>query len=112
MGANENYPLSILGGDRNLGTSSTDGNYGGFSTSASTGSDQQAYFATNTPISKVGWSLKMHSAGNSVGAGNIMMGDGSVQQCSSARFVSDYLTNALDTGNGAVSPYIRIVPIS
>lgn len=102
MGANENYPLSILGGDRNLASSTTDANYGL--------SDQNAdsiYFQTNTAVGKAGWSMKMHSAGNSVGAGNILMGDGSVQQCSSARFVQDYLTNALDIGNGVPSPNVN-----
>ncbi len=111
MGANENYPLSILGGDRNLGSSSTDANYGYSPVAPSVaGSDQYqtpSVLATNQRTAA--WSMKLHSAGNQVGAGNILMGDGSVQQCSSARFVSDYLTNAFDTGNGAVAPYIRVV---
>lgn len=108
MGANENYPLSILGGDRNLATSTTDAGYGlGGTTSVGPTYDSYKDFATNTPLGKAGWSMKLHSAGNQVGAGNILMGDGSVQQCSSARFVTDYLTNGLDTGNGATAPYMR-----
>lgn len=111
MGASENYPLSILGGDRNLASTTTDANYG-YSTSSGTANADvynNIHLATNTAVGQAGWSLKLHSAGNSVGAGNILMGDGSVQQCSSARFVSDYLTNALDAGNGATAPYIRLV---
>jgi len=102
MGANENYPLSLLGGDRNLGSSSTDPNYG-FSGPADIYNN--AAYATNSKTAA--WSLKLHSAGNSVGAGNLLMGDGSVQQCSSARLCSDYLTNALDTQNGATAQYLR-----
>jgi prepilin-type N-terminal cleavage/methylation domain-containing protein len=111
MGANENYPLSILGGDRNLGSSSTDANYGyspNVNSGTSTGLEVNNKIATNSAIGTVAWSLKMHSAGSSVGAGNILMGDGSVQQVSSARFVSEYLTNALDAGNGATAPYIDV----
>lgn len=109
MGANENWPLSILGGDRNLGSTSTDANYGFSPSSGTAGSDQYQTPALATNNRTAAWSMKMHSAGNSVGAGNILMGDGSVQQCSSARFVSDYLTNAADTGNGASAPYVRFV---
>ena len=46
----------------------------------------------------VGWSAKIHSAGNTAGAGNIMLGDGSAQQCSSANFRQNYLHNAVDNG--------------
>jgi len=109
MGANENYPQSILGGDRNLGSSSTDGNYGFSPATGSAGADiyNNAAIATNSRTAA--WSLKLHSAGNSVGAGNVLLGDGSVQQCSSGRFCSDYITNALDSGNGATAPYVRFV---
>jgi len=47
----------------------------------------------------VGWSAKLHSAGNTSGAGNILLGDGSGQQMSSAGFQQNWLRNAGDTGN-------------
>jgi len=106
MGANENFPLSILGGDRNLALSTTDAGYG---LDNKGNYDSYKDLFTNLNVGKVGWSMKMHSAGNSVGAGNVLMGDGSVQQCSSARFVTDYLTNATDTGNGAQTGCIRLM---
>ena len=90
-GANENFPLSILGGDRNLAPGLKPQNDYGFSPQDGTGND--VILQTNSPVC---WSLKMHSADNSVGAGNILMGDGSVQQCSSARFMSDYQCNAVE----------------
>jgi prepilin-type N-terminal cleavage/methylation domain-containing protein len=102
MGASEAYPLAILGTDRNLGGSPQDPNYG------YSGKDINN-MATNSAPGTINWSAKLHSAGNTVGAGNILMGDASVQQCSSARFVSDYLTNAADAGGGAVAGSIRIV---
>jgi prepilin-type N-terminal cleavage/methylation domain-containing protein len=49
----------------------------------------------------VAWSAKMHSAGNMAGAGNIMLGDGSAQQVSSANFRQNWLRNATDGGNFA-----------
>ncbi len=47
----------------------------------------------------VGWSGKLHSAGNMAGAGNILLGDGSAQQCTSAGFRLTWLHNALDQGD-------------
>jgi type II secretory pathway pseudopilin PulG len=94
VGANENYPQSILGGDRNMSPGLKGKNDYGFSPDDGTGND--VIIQTNAPIC---WSLKMHSAGNEVGAGNILLGDGSVQQCSSARLRIDYQVNALDAGN-------------
>jgi prepilin-type N-terminal cleavage/methylation domain-containing protein len=46
----------------------------------------------------VGWSTQLHSAGNFAGAGNIMLGDGSAQQCTSASFRQNWLINAEDGG--------------
>ncbi len=92
--ANDNFPLSILGGDRNLTPGSKPQHDYGFSPDDGSGND--VILQTNSPVC---WSLKMHSADNSVGAGNILMGDGSVQLCSSARFMTDYQCNALDAGN-------------
>jgi prepilin-type N-terminal cleavage/methylation domain-containing protein len=48
--------------------------------------------------SSVAWSAKLHSAGNIAGAGNIMLGDGSAQQCTSANLRSSWLANAEDAG--------------
>jgi prepilin-type N-terminal cleavage/methylation domain-containing protein len=47
----------------------------------------------------VGWSGKLHSAGNIAGAGNLMLGDGSAQQCTSAGFRLNWLHNAADQGD-------------
>ncbi|MGA2556115.1 MAG: hypothetical protein ABSG04_07560, partial [Verrucomicrobiota bacterium] len=62
----------------------------------------------------VSWSLKIHSAGNAAGAGNILLGDGSGQQISSAGFNQTWLRNAQGTNNwpaGRVpaTPSIRLV---
>lgn len=107
MGANENYPQSILGGDRNLCLASTDATFSGYGYANAGAYD--TVILTNQ--SKTCWSLKLHSAGNNVGAGNVLIGDGSVQQVSSARFCLDLLTNAADSGGGepAGTQGIRIV---
>jgi prepilin-type N-terminal cleavage/methylation domain-containing protein len=46
----------------------------------------------------VAWSAKLHSAGNIAGAGNILLGDGSSQQCTSASLRKTWLANAEDQG--------------
>jgi prepilin-type N-terminal cleavage/methylation domain-containing protein len=117
VGANDTYPQSLLGGDRNLGATgaggiSQDQNYGfspavssttgndvvlntnGTSISLNTGSSYQSP-STGYP----GWSAKLHSAGNLAGAGNIMLGDGSAQQVTSGSFRLNWLKNAADNGN-------------
>ena len=123
VGALDTQPQALLGGDRNLGSvggSSTaptqDGNYGFSGTTAAptshTTSGADMVICTNGTIvsgatgdggtvtagNYVGWSAKLHSAGNTAGAGNIMLGDGSVQQCTSASFRLNYLKNAVDNG--------------
>ncbi len=122
-GASDTDPQSLLGGDRNLGSIGTstnlpapDANYG-FSGTAATnpggadGADvvlctNGTCFADvgnlgNTGLAGnyVGWSKKLHSAGNPAGAGNILLGDGSAQQCTSLSFRQTYLYNAVDFGN-------------
>ena len=83
------YPQSIQGGDRNLGPGTIpDPNYG-YSPTNGLGNDVILF--TNTPVS---WSLKMHSHGNPAGSGNILLGDGSGQQMSSASFSKNWLINA------------------
>jgi prepilin-type N-terminal cleavage/methylation domain-containing protein len=129
VGANDVYPQSIQGGDRNLGGELTqpvispDQNYGfsGATTAASLGADVVlntklpgtiaaiASGNNQSPTSvgnTVAWSLKLHSAGNTAGSGNILLGDGSGQQMSSASFDLNWLKNAADQGNfTSGSPY-------
>lgn len=87
--ANDTFPQSIAGGDRNLGPGVVpDPNYG-YSPTNGNGND------VVIPISgPVCWSLKMHSHGNPAGAGNILLGDGSSQQTRSAGFIQNWLKNA------------------
>jgi len=117
VGANDIYPQSLLGGDRNMGTlgaasTAQDANYG-FSPgiSSSVGSDviliTNGQVATTSPVTTetggstgvVGWSIKLHSAGNLAGAGNVLLGDGSAQQVTSGSFRANWLKNAEDSGN-------------
>jgi prepilin-type N-terminal cleavage/methylation domain-containing protein len=121
VGALDTYPQALLGGDRNLGNGGTttsltqDGNYGISGSTANpttTGADSILYTngtwvvpgnngngATVAASQLLAWSAKLHSAGNSAGAGNIMLGDGSAQQCTSASFRQNWLHNASDSGN-------------
>jgi len=109
VNANDSYPQSIQGGDRNLGPGTVPDPDYGYSPKSGKGND------VTIPISgPVSWSLKMHSAGNSAGAGNILLGDGSGQQMSSASFNLSWLRNAQGTNNwpaGRVptTPSIRLV---
>jgi prepilin-type N-terminal cleavage/methylation domain-containing protein len=131
VGAIDTYPQSLLGGDRNLGDGGVinaasgvannpaqDPNYGisGTTTNPEHPCGADAIMNTNGAWSfavisggggsidrgtAVGWSAKIHSAGNTAGAGNIMLGDGSAQQVSSANFRQSWLRNAADLGNFA-----------
>jgi competence protein ComGC len=109
VSVNDVQPEGILSGDRNLGPGPLpDADYG-YSPKSGKGND------VAVPISgPVSWSLKMHSAGNTSGSGNILLGDGSVQQVSSAGFRTNWLIHAGPTTNwpaGHVpsSPSIRLV---
>jgi prepilin-type N-terminal cleavage/methylation domain-containing protein len=89
-GANDLFPQSLLGGDRNLDQttwSSTD--YG-----SAAGGEMNTLSLTSTAAC---WSGMMHSAQNRSGAGNILLGDGSSQQVSSSAFVTQWLPNAQDS---------------
>jgi prepilin-type N-terminal cleavage/methylation domain-containing protein len=116
VGANDTYPQSLLGGDRNLGATGTGGvsqdqNYG-FSPAVSSTTGNDVILSTNgtsivsnpgasyqTPSTGyAGWSAKLHSAGNLAGAGNVMLGDGSAQQVTSGSFRLNWLKNAADNG--------------
>lgn len=103
------YPQSIQGGDRNLGPGTVPDPDYGYSPKSGKGND------VAIPISgSVSWSLRMHSSGNTAGAGNILMGDGSGQQVSSAGFSQNWLRNAKPTtnwpaGHVASPPSIRLI---
>lgn len=106
VNANDAYPQSIAGGDRNLGPGTVPRPDYGYSPANGQGND----VIINGPVC---WSLKMHSGGNASGFGNILLGDGSAQQVSSASFNMDWLRNAQDaatTPAGATNGYgIRLL---
>jgi prepilin-type N-terminal cleavage/methylation domain-containing protein len=119
-GANDTFPQGLLGGDRNMGAqggssatpgTSQDPNYG-FSAPVGTTTGDYVIASTNGTVTtasqatysspstgSMGWSAKLHSAGNTSGAGNIMLGDGSAQQVTSGNFRLNWLKNAVDAGN-------------
>jgi prepilin-type N-terminal cleavage/methylation domain-containing protein len=120
VGALDTYPQALLGGDRNLGNGgstaspSQDPNYGISGTTANPSpSGADVVVCTNgswaggvahgggatAPGGLVAWSTKLHSAGNAAGAGNIMLGDGSAQQVTSANLRQNWVHNAADSGN-------------
>jgi len=125
-GANDTFPQGLLGGDRNMGAqggaannpgTSQDANYGFSAPVGSTVGDyviastngavgatppSQSFSSPNT--GSLGWSAKLHSAGNTSGAGNILLGDGSAQQVTSGNFRLNWLKNATDAGNFAGTP--------
>jgi hypothetical protein len=109
VSANVNEPGSILGGDRNLGLGTVpDAGYG---CSPTNGKGNDVAVPIAGPVS---WSLKMHSASNAAGLGNILLGDGSVQLVSSASFRTNWLNHAAPTTNWPIghapsSPSIRLV---
>jgi hypothetical protein len=70
-------PQAIIGGDRNLGPGTEPDPEYGYSPSNGQGKD----VVITGPVC---WSLKMHSRGNRSGAGNILLGDGSVQEMTSS----------------------------
>jgi prepilin-type N-terminal cleavage/methylation domain-containing protein len=127
VGAIDTDPQSILGGDRNLGNGgpiaaggvvsnpTQDGNYGISGSTAiqtdPTGADATLNTNGNWSLvsvanaggaagagQAVAWSAKLHSAGNIAGAGNVLLGDGSAQQCTSAAFRQTWLHNGEDSG--------------
>jgi len=105
----DSYPQSIAAGDRNLGPGIVPVPDYGYSPTNGRGND------VAVPISgPVSWSLKMHSAGNTAGAGNVLLGDGSVMPVSSRIFSLNLLSNSPPTTNWPVGhvpsvPSIRLV---
>jgi hypothetical protein len=76
----------------------TTGDYVIASTNGTVTTASQATYSSPSTGS-MGWSAKLHSAGNTSGAGNIMLGDGSAQQVTSGNFRLNWLKNAVDAGN-------------
>jgi prepilin-type N-terminal cleavage/methylation domain-containing protein len=135
VGAADTVPQSVLGGDRNLGNGGTvllptqDAYYGISGTTAAAGGADAVIYATNaaggtwaastiaggggsvTAGNLVAWSTKLHSAGNIAGAGNIMLGDGSAQQCTSAGFRLNWLSHAAPD-NGFFDTLTPPAPVS
>ncbi len=125
VGAQDTYPQSLLGGDRNMGGGGLlaggqgiqDPNYG-FSPAIGTTTGADVQISTNGQIMSGGngqtgytqWSVKLHSAGNTAGAGNILLGDGSVQQVTSSGFRLNWLKNATDNGNLGPAPASTVFP--
>jgi competence protein ComGC len=104
--ANDTYPQSIAGGDRNLSPGFVpDTNYGW---SPLNGKGNDVIIFTNTPVS---WSMKMHSRGNPEDLENILLGDGSVQEGSSVSLRQSWLPNAQTGTNfsGTNQPGIRLI---
>lgn len=96
--ANENLPQSLLSGDRNLGTAATGNSpkseFGWSPTGTdTTGNDQVLTTNTTTGVGLTyQFTDKIH-----LKQGNVAVGDGSVQQVSSARFRTELLKN-VDSG--------------
>ena len=136
-GSDDRAPQSILGGDRNLGdggfvnpktgeviSPEQDPNYGisGFTANPDYPCGADAIINTNGQWesafiaggggnvrrgSLVAWSAKMHSVGNLAGAGNILLGDGSAQQCTSAGLRQNWIRNAISDGNFSTNDKIH-----
>ena len=109
VSASDIFPQALLGGDRNLGPGTVpDADYG---YSPKTGKGNDVAVPISGPVS---WSLKMHSDGKTAGAGNILLGDGSAWQCSSASLRTNLLIKADPTtdwpvGHVPATPSIRLV---
>jgi type II secretory pathway pseudopilin PulG len=95
--ANDEEPTSLLGGDRNLAPGAVSKDDYGYSPASGQGND--VAIQTNTQASPVCWSLKIHSHGKTTGAGNILLGDGSVQQVTSGSLRLTWLPLAGGTNN-------------
>jgi competence protein ComGC len=112
LSTDDTYPQSLLAGDRNLGGGIEPDRKYGFSPESGQGND--IAIQTNSKTGPVCWSLKIHSAGNTNGAGNIMLGDGSSQQVTSGNLRANWQPNFNPTTNWPVghvpsSPSIRVL---
>lgn len=91
VNATDSDPQSILSGDRNLGPGTIPDSGYGYSPADGRGND----VTIKGPLC---WSLKMHSAGNPAGAGNILLGDGSAQEITSLNLNAVWLKAATNSG--------------
>jgi competence protein ComGC len=112
VSANEGEPQSLLAGDRNLGAGTKPEHDYGFSPKSGLGND--VAIQTNSKVGPVCWSLKIHSNGNSAGAGNILLADGSFQEVTSGSFRANWqpfagLTTNWPVGHVPSSPSIRVL---
>jgi competence protein ComGC len=112
LSTDDTYPQSLLAGDRNLGDGTEPDRKYGFSPESGQGND--VAIQTNSKTGPVCWSLKIHSGGNSDSSGNILLGDGSVQQCTSGYFRQNcqpYFNPTTHWAAGHVpsSPSIRVL---
>jgi hypothetical protein len=110
--AEVSQPQSVQGGDRNLGAGTKPDRDYGFSPESGRGND--VAIQTNSQTGPVCWSLKMHSRGNFDGAGNILLGDGSVQEVSTSSFQTNWqpvagLTTNWPAGHVPSSPSFRVL---
>jgi len=99
----DTYPQGILAGDRNLAPGTIPKKDYGYSPDNGQGND----VVIKGPVC---WSLKMHSDGNPAGAGNILLGDGSAQQVTSAGFRTNWFKRALQNGPTSYSGLRLIFP--
>ncbi|MEO6184039.1 MAG: hypothetical protein ABIP71_13225, partial [Verrucomicrobiota bacterium] len=101
--ANENLPQSLLSGDRNISSTSTDTGYGyaTANTVYTRTTGESVLIATNNTT--VSFTDKMH-----LKQGNVAIGDGSVQQVSSGRFRTELLKN-VDAAQFETGTSIRIL---
>ena len=102
-GADETRPQTILTGDRSIGVNETTGCYNGyytFGTSAAANSTLVNIVAGSTP----GWSNVATNSLHNL-QGNIVLGDASVQQVTSAKLQTQ-LTAALNAYNGSINSMI------
>jgi competence protein ComGC len=111
VSAEEIYPQSLLSGDRNLGGGTKLDYHYGFSPESGNGND--VAIQTNSKTGPVCWSQKMHSL-NTNGEGNILLADGSGEQCTSARFRQNFQPNFEPTthwpaGHAPSSPSVRVL---
>jgi competence protein ComGC len=105
--ANDNFPQAILGGDRNLTGNPKDSSYG-YSPANGTGFDT-ATIPLRTNTTNIYWSRQMHSKGAGQTCGNLMIGDGSVQQSDSAG-LRKYLSESSDAMSASTNVVRLLLP--
>lgn len=111
VSSDDYYPQSILSGDRNLAPGTVPGKDYGFSPKTGLGND--IAIQTNSKFDPICWSQRIHTW-NSLGAGNILLGDGSGQQVTSSGFRINWqpnggLTTNWPKGHVPWSPSFRVL---